>query len=164
MDNIKLTSGGYFKSLKIVFYSLVIGQVLFGLISFFLVNTNNFKSDGADLKSVFIYIIPFFVLVGFLLSNLIFKNKLKAIDRKSGLMIKLNDYRSALVVRYAVLEGPSLFAIITYLLTGDTIFLLFAIFIILYFLTIGPNSNKAIRDLELDSKDEQIISDPKMEI
>jgi hypothetical protein len=164
MDNIKQTSGTYFRSLLIVFYGLIIGQVFFGLISIFLVNTNNFKSEGEDLRSVFIYIIPVFALGGFILSNVIFKNRLKAIDRKSGLMIKLNDYRTALVVRYALLEGPSLFAIVVYLVTGDSIFILLAAFIVLYFLTIRPYREKAISDLDLDSNEEQIIYDPNKEI
>lgn len=163
MDNIKQTSGAYFSSLLIVFYGLILGQVVFGLISFFLVNTNNFKSDGAALSSVFIYIIPVFALGGFILSSLIFKNRLKAIDRRSGLMNKLADYRAALVVRYALLEGPSLFAIIVYLITGNTIFILFSAFIVLYFLAIRPNRDKAINDLDLDSNDEQILYDRNKE-
>lgn len=164
MDNIKQTSGVYFRSLIIVFYSLIIGQVFFGLISFFLVSTNNIKSEGADLRSVFIYIIPVFVLVGLILSNLIFKNRLKAIDRKSSLIIKLTDYRAALVVRYALLEGPSIFAIVVYLVTGDIIFILFAALIVFYFLTIRPNREKAIKDLDLSPNDEQILNDPIKEI
>lgn len=164
MDNIRQTSGVYFRSLSIVFYGLIIGQVFFGLISFFLVSTNNFKSEGADLRSIFIYIIPIFALGGFILSNLTFKNRLKAIDKKSSLMIKLTDYRAALVVRYALLEGPSIFSIVVYLVTGDTIFIILAASIVLYFLTIRPNREKAISDLSLDSNDEQIFYDPNKEI
>lgn len=164
MDHIKQTSETYFRSLLIVFYALIIGQVFFGLISFFLVSTNNLKSEGADLSSVFIFIIPVFALGGFISSNLIYRNRLKAIDRKSGLMIKLTDYRAALVVRYALLEGPSLFAIVVYLVTGNAIFILLAASIVLYFLTLRPNREKAIRDLDLDAKEEQILYDPSKEI
>lgn len=164
MDNIKQTSGTYFRSLTIVFYALIIGQVFFGLISLFLVTTNNFKLDGADLRSVFIYIIPVFALGGFISSNLVFKNRLKAIDKESNLEIKLADYRAALVVRYALLEGPSIFAIVVHLVTGDTIFILLAAFIVLYFLTIRPNKEKAVSDLNLDTNEEQIIYDSNKEI
>lgn len=164
MDNIKLTSGAYFRSLVMVYYGLLIGQVLFGFLSFFLVRTHILKSEGEDLSRIFIYIIPVFVLGGFIASNLLFKNRLKAIDQKSSLMIKLTDYHEALVVRYALLEGPTLFAIVVYMVTGNTLFILFAAFIVLYFLTIRPDREKAIRDLELDSKDEQILYDSNKEI
>jgi len=164
MDNIKQTSGDYFRSLIIVFYGLIIGQVFFGLISFFLVSTKNFNSDGADLRSVFIYVVSIFCLAGFILSNLIFKNRLKAIDKKSSLMIKLNAYRAALILRYALLEGPSMFAIVVYLVTGDIIFILLATLMVLYFLTIRPNREKVIKDLDLNPNDEQILNDPNIKI
>jgi hypothetical protein len=164
MDNIKLTSGAYFRALLIIYYGLIIGQVLFGFLAFFLVSTHILKSEGEDLSRVFIYIIPFFVLGGFIASNLLFKNRLKAIDQKSSLMIKLTDYRAALVLRYALLEGPTIFAIVVYLVTGNSIFILFAAIIVLYFLMIRPDREKAIRDLDLNSNDEQILYDPNKEI
>jgi hypothetical protein len=164
MDNIKQTSTEYFRFFIIAFYGLIIGQVLFGLLSFFLVSTNSFSSEGADLRSVFIYVVPVFVLTGFFLSNLIYKNRLKGIDRKSSLMIKLTSYRAALIVRYALLEGPSMFAIVVYLVTGDIIFILLAALVVFYFLTIRPNREKVIKDLGLDPNEEQILNDPNIQI
>ena len=68
------------------------------------------------------------------------------------------------MVRYALLEGPSIFAIVVYLVTGDTVFILLAAFIVLYFLTIRPNKEKAVSDLDLDTNEEQILYDPNKEI
>jgi MFS family permease len=164
MDNIKQTSGEYFRSLIIVFFGLIIGQVIFGLLSFFLVSTKRFSSEGTDLSSVFIYVVPIFVLAGFILSSLLFKNRLKAIDRKSSLMIKLDAYRAALILRYALLEGPSMFAIVVYLVTGGIIFILLAALIVLYFVTIRPNKENVIKDLDLNPNEEQILNDPNTKI
>jgi hypothetical protein len=164
MDNIKQTSGEYFRSLIIVFYGLISGQVFFGLLSFFLVITNHLSSDGSDLSNIFIYIVPVFVLAGFILSHLIFKNRLKAISKKTSLFSKLADYRAALIIRYALLEGPGMFAIVVYLVTGNIIFILLATLIVLFFITIRPGREKVIKDLELNPNDEQILNNPNSEI
>ena len=160
MDNSKQTSGEHLRSLIIVFYGLLIGQVFFGLISFFLVSTNHFNLEGADLRHVFIYLVPVFVLAGFSFSHLIFKNRLKAIDSKSSLLMKLTAYRAVLIIRYALLEGPTLFAIVVYLVTGDILFILLAALMVVYFITLRPTKEKVIRDLDLNPDEEQILNDP----
>lgn len=163
MENLKPTSEEYFKSLGIIHFALIAGQVLFGLLSCFLELTKSLEPSTTDAKGVLIYIAPVLVLGGFLFSNILFKNRLKSIDRNSEIMLKLTDYREALIVRYALLEGPSLFSIVSYLLTGNIIFILSAAIIVLYFLTLRPTKEKAIRDLELNADEEMILTDQKKE-
>lgn len=164
MENLKQTSEGYFKSLGIIHLALIIGQVFFGLLSCFLVLTNSLEPITANLKGVLIYIAPILVLGGFLFSNVLFKKRLKGIDAKSDLMSKLTAYREALILRYGLLEGPSLFSIISYLLTGDILFILLAAVIVLYFIMLSPTKEKAIHDLELNASEEMILEDQKREI
>ena len=80
--------------------------------------------------------------------------------RSINLSEKLIDYRSALIVRYALLEGPSFFAIVVYMFTGELMFLGMAVLIILIFLFISPSVEKAGNDLELGQKEKQMLADP----
>ena len=79
-------------------------------------------------------------------------------------MIKLDAYRAALILRYALLEGPSMFAIVVYLVTGGIIFILLAALIVFYFVTIRPNKENVIKDLDLNPNEEQILNDPNTKI
>jgi hypothetical protein len=164
MDPIKQTSGVYFRSLTVVFYGLIFGQVLFGLLSFLLMSTNKVVPEGENLKDVFIYIVPASALLGFILSNILFKNRLKLMDENSTLLMKLNCYRGALIVRYALLEGPSIFSIVVYMVTGYVVFLIISALIVIYFLTLMPGKEKAIEDLELSANDIEVIHDSSREI
>lgn len=157
MEKMKQTADEFFRAIIVVYYGLLIGQVIFGLLTVYLINYIQISPEGNDLKDVFLYIVPFFVVGGVIASYLVFNNRLKAIDPGCGLTLKLTEYRSALIVRYALLEGPSLFCIVTYLVTGYIVFILLAAFIIFIFLTIKPSRERAIRDLKPNADEEKAI-------
>jgi len=160
----KQTSREYFRSLVIIYYALIAGQLFFCLIAFFLHQTGNLDLGAKELTDIFIFIVPLFVIGGFFGSKIVFKNRLKAAKDQTNLFAKMTDYRGALVVRYALLEGPSFFAIIVYLLTGNLLFLGMSLLIIAYFFIIRPTSGDAITDLELSIIEEQLVNDPNSEI
>lgn len=155
-----MASKEYFKALKIVHFALLAGMVVFALISVFLNLTGTFSNENEFFKEFFIYIIPLFVLVGIVVSNVMFKKGLKQAKDKNNLLEKMNFYRSALITRYAPLEGSAMFAIIAYLLSGDLIILGLAIIVIFIFLFIRPTAEKAGNDLELDYTEKQILNGP----
>jgi hypothetical protein len=160
METKPQTSREYFRALQIIFYALIAGQVSFALVSVFLNQMSDFSSGTEDLRKIFLIIVPVFVIGGYLGSRFLFKNNLKTARSRESLTEKMNDYRAACVVRYALLEGPSFLAIITFLLTGDYVFLGITGFIIAIFLTIIPSQDKAVFELELNPYEEQKIRDP----
>lgn len=155
MDTKPQTPKESLASIKIVYYALVGGQVFFALVAYFLLNNYALELAGKDLKDVFIYIVPLFVVGGFAVGNILFKSKLITARIKPSLSEKLLDYRSALLIRYALLEGPSFLAIMVYLLTGYILFLAMAALVIAMFFTITPSIDRAVNDLELTPNDEQ---------
>ncbi len=157
---IRQTSREYFRSLQMVYIALIAGQVFFGVVSFYLNQFADFGAPGKELRDIFIYIVPLFIIGGTAASLLVFKNRLKVSAGKTSLNEKMTDYRAALIVRYALLEGPSFLALVVYLLTGDLLFLGMAGLIVLFFLTIMPTINKGVKDLELSPADEQLLNDP----
>lgn len=160
METNQLTSGAYFKSMQIVYYALFAGPLFMGIILFFLYQTGSLAATAQDLRDIFIYIVPLFAVGGLVSSNLMFRSLLTKIKSRQTLKEKMTEYRSALVVRYALLEGSSFFSIVAYLLTGDILFLGIAGLIILYFLLLKPTIARAVKDLELNPDDEHSLNDP----
>jgi hypothetical protein len=160
MQELHQKSGQYFKTLKIMHFAMLVGQVLFLFISIFLINVNGpFVVNDKELSGIFKFVVPFFAIAGLITSNFIYKSRLASIKIQSFLVKKINDYRAALILRYALLEGPSLLAIIVYLIFGDILFLSTAVLIMLYFLVIRPTTEKALEHLELNSEDARIMND-----
>jgi hypothetical protein len=85
------------------------------------------------------------------MSGMLFKQLLGKIKNDASFEKKLEAYRSAMIIRYALLEGPSIFSTVAYLLSGNIIFLAFSGVMILAFLMNMPSRNKAAQDLNLSS-------------
>ena len=156
----KLTSREYFKTMLIIWIALIGGQVLFGIITFYLNNNGSYDPQEKDLKDIFIYLVPVFAVYGVIAGSIIFKKRLNSSKKKTGLLEKLNDYRAALIIRYALLEGATFFSLVSYLMTGDSLFLYISILIIAIFIIIKPSTENVINDLELNPGEIQIISNP----
>ncbi|MBN2174651.1 MAG: hypothetical protein JW731_10990 [Bacteroidales bacterium] len=156
-----MTSREYFKGINIVYMALLAGQVFFILIALFLFYYGRFNVGAAELSEFLIYIVPVFVIAGILASNFLYRKRISVIKQKKELAEKLNDYRSILIIRLALLEGPSFFAIVCYLLTAQLIYLAFSALIIFIFLTVRPTRIRVITDLELNMDEQKRINDPE---
>jgi hypothetical protein len=154
------TVKSYFLAIKIIYYALIAGQLVFAFLTFYLIRSGLFDGEQTELINIFIYIVPIFVIGGLFISHLLFKSFLNTARGKKNLYEKLAFYRSALIIRYALLEGPSFFAIVVYLLTGDYLFLGMSGLVILVFFTLKPTVERAINDLELHSEESYAINNP----
>ena len=163
----QITSGQYFKSLSGLCYALIGGMVLFMVIAV-VATLNGVQLEGgrANLSdvhapnSVFYIVLAVFVLGGITGSFNLFKKKLTAAKQKASLSEKLQDYRAAIIIRYALLEGPGLFSIIVYFIIGEMTVLTATVVIILLMVYARPDRDKLINDLELSSGEAAIINDP----
>jgi MFS family permease len=155
----KQTSKQYFRSLTILYFGLLIGQVAFAAITLYLNLELLFQPDDS-LRDIFIYIVPIFVVNGFATGHLIYKSRLKKIKKHNSLTSKMGEYRGAMIIRLAMLEGASLFAIVVYLLTADLIFIAMSGLIIAFFIILRPTSDKISMDLELNSTEKLQIENP----
>jgi hypothetical protein len=68
---------------------------------------------------------------------------------------KLNRYRSILITYIAILEGPAVFAIIGFLLTGYFRFLAITFILLLNMFLKRPSKMRMISDLQLSSNEQQ---------
>jgi hypothetical protein len=153
------TSREYFRSLQIVFYALIAGQLIFAMIALSLRQTGSIDIvDGLD--DVFLFIVPLFIIGGVTGSWLFSRNRIKASILKTSLVEKMSDYRAIMIIRYALLEGPTFLAIIVFLMTGNLLFLGMAGIVIIIFLVLRPSPQRAVKDLQLNPVEEQSVLDP----
>lgn len=160
MQTKKQTSKEYFTSLTVIHAALMTGPILFGLVAFYLNASGQFTGDADNLE-VFQIIVPIIVVGGFIGSSLVSNSRLNVIRQKADLRDKLGDYRATLVVKYALLEGPALFALVCYILTASYLFLGLAGLMILALFIQRPTKFKTANDLRLDRKDRELIENPE---
>ena len=159
MENQPVTSKQYFRALSIIYYALMIGPLIFVGVVLFL------KSEIAlninpKLEFIITFITPVVVVVGFFFSRSFFKNQLEKIKRENDLILKMQKYRSALIIKYSILEFCLLIPAIATLLTENTIFLVFSIIVALLFFVDKPSAIRAARELELHPDDVQRLYNP----
>jgi len=157
---IRLTSKEYFRVLSIIYLALVLGQAAFAIIMWILVVTKNIQVTDPSLSNIFFYVVPGLTIVCIIGGNLIYRYRVSKLKQVSDLSLKMTDYRSAVISRFAFFEGASFFAIVTVMLTGDVRFLLSPLSIILCFFYWRPRITKIETDLDLNPEEISRIENP----
>jgi hypothetical protein len=156
-------SNNYLKTLKVIFAAMLGGQISFLGVSIFFIYTGALGLGSVSLREIFNFLVPISTLLGVAAGHLFFRGRLTQIKLKNSLIEKLNAYRTALIISFALLEAPYILAVVAYLLTASYLFFTIAILIIAVFFFLFPSKNKIINDLELnptESKDLETINAP----
>ena len=146
------TSKQYFRTLNVIHYALLAGQLLFAGVVLYLTYGKTQPVVGTQ-NRVFIYMVPLIALLAVLISQLIYRQKLKKLKSYPDLIPKMTEYQSIFIIRLALVEGASLFAIVVYLLTVEAIFISIGVLLMVYFVLLRPTRIKIAMDLELDASD-----------
>ncbi len=134
----------FFKQLNILYFSLLAGQVMFVVITF-LFNVIMNMTIGAD-HILFTVIVPIYAFIAFLAGNFIFKKKLEEIAGKP-LNNRMETYKTAFLIRLALMESVSFFTLVIYLISGNLIYLAFALLIIILYSLLRPSKEKITDEL-----------------
>lgn len=144
-QSIAFTPKSFIQRITIIYLALIIGQLLFAGVSYSIVETNFLSFDfGSD---VFVMLVPALAVGGAFASNFIYNKKIDELTSLESLNNKLIGYQTACIIRYALLEGPALLGIVTYMQTGNLFFLIIAGALIVYFITLRPTKEKIEMDL-----------------
>ncbi|MFN8257357.1 MAG: hypothetical protein U0W24_16810 [Bacteroidales bacterium] len=161
MQPLKQTTKDFFRANDILFFALLGGQVMFSLIMLGLLLTeDNVVQADANFVNILLVVVIFISATSVVASIKVYQLKLQSIPATVTLAEKLVQYRSACIIRWALLEFPSFLAIIASFLTGSIIFLALAGIVMVYFYTIKPTPEKAANDLNLDMNERIKITDP----
>lgn len=156
MDN-QQAPASYLKAFNILFFALLAGQTIFAAIALILRYSNSFTGGAEDLEKIFVYIVPAMYVIAVVWGTAMFKKKLPEIKSNSVLTEKLAAYRAVYILRFALIEGTTLLAIITYLITGRQMFIIFAALSIFTFFALKPSKNKLLNELDLSSAEAEMI-------
>jgi hypothetical protein len=145
------------KAIRVLYFALLAGQLLFTLIVTILVETgilsNGFRSVTLFFQVAVLVIAAATIPAAFFL----FRRRLSGISPEEGLDKKMEKYRAALILRMALCEMPVLFAIIAYFVTNNRSFLWMTILLIINFLFIYPSRNRIIDQLQLSSSEQSLL-------
>ena len=119
-----------FKANYILYYALIAGQVLLVLVISYLMMDSEITFNW-DISNPFHLIAPILMLSCISMSSLLFTKKMEEAKSLTGLSSKLEHYRSAIILRSALLEGANLICIIFYFLEQNYFFL------VLFFIGLG---------------------------
>ena len=150
----------FFNHLRMIYLAILSSQLLFGLLLILL--HEKMKKDITDdtLEGLLQYLVPAMIFIAYIAGQTVFRHKLGNAKMARDLAIKMNSYRTGLVVRFILLEGASLFSLVAYMLTGNIYYIGFSGLVLLYFLLLWPTRKKATEDMGLKRTEERKINDP----
>jgi hypothetical protein len=142
-----------FKVLQLLHRAMLAGMLLFSIIALYITITRQTThvtiSTGKALQIAVIAVAFLSVSGGFFLFN-------KRMQLTANMPIaseRMGVYRMSAIIRWAMIEVPVMFAIISFVLTGNYAFLALALAIMMVFVYTAPSKNKIIQQLQLDDKD-----------
>ena len=135
---------------NILFLALLAGQIIFGLLVLFVVNNGKMQFSIPPATDMFLIIVPVIALTSVAAGIFIFKLLLKKIAETEDMLAKLQLYLSATVIRLALIEGPSLLAIVCSMLTNNLFYIAISFLLIVYMISLRPTSYRIDNDINLN--------------
>jgi len=140
-----ITPESALKTLAFTHVALLAFQMLFAIVAF--AQTTRMYVSIMNMNDQFVFIVPVLALGGFFGGYLIFKKQKYALRDKDSLQERLAKYQSVLITRFMLIQGPSVFATVAYILSGNIFFLLITGLMCGYFIFLRPTREKIESDL-----------------
>ncbi len=144
----------FIKTLSSIHFSLLAG--LLGFAAFAYWQQDGFVA-GIDREDIFIYIVPIFAAIGYFLGKTLYQKSIQKIAKEESIVSKLGKYQTASIIKYALIEGPALIALVGYFLKGNAMHLVIALFLILYLFTQRPTKHKLTTELQLSVAEKEAL-------
>ncbi len=142
----------FLKTVSIIHIALCAVLMLLAIFVYF---KNGEFTARMNRQDIFIYIVPIVATAGYFLSLLVFKKQMESISREEILSAKLGKYQLASLLKYALLEGPGILALIAYFWSGNALYLVIAIALIIYLFSQRPTAEKIKKELPLTLEEQK---------
>lgn len=150
----------YFTMLRILHLALNVAVIAFGVVAHFVL----LPIQGAEAvtnTSLYVNLSAGYMIFAISIGYWLFGSQMKTAKAASNLSDKLNTYRSANIIRWALLEGAALVALVFYLLSGNVILLAIAGISLLILGLLHPNVMRLKVDLDLSQTELDRLDDPQ---
>lgn len=147
-----MNKGSTLKTLQLIYKALLMGQVLFaGIVVFIRAKGFGIENTVDENTSRILQIVALVTGFGCLWFGMRFYRKRIAEIRDANIAAseKLKQYQAASIIKWGLTEGPCLFCIVGYFLTGNWSFLALAGIIIFVFAGYNPQKSLVMRELGL---------------
>ena len=136
--------------LNIIHKALMTGQILFASVCIYLIYSKSVLPMGEEIDKVLQVAALVITVAGIFAGMTLFKKKLMQIrEMQTGAKEKFDLYRSACIIQWALLEGPSIFCIICFFLTGNYAFLAVVLVVLFLFAMTAPSKVKILLQLQI---------------
>ncbi|TFH20572.1 MAG: hypothetical protein E4H10_16510 [Bacteroidia bacterium] len=145
-----------FRAIKIIFYALNTGLLLFFMVGVYLngMQIPSFKQELDVLTIVSLFLLAT-IPVGYYISN----RKFDAIDAGEPFSAKWEQFQSAMIIRWAMIEGAALFSLVGLIVLQDAKQLILFIICILVLSTNSVNKEKATRLAKLNPEESKALGE-----
>ena len=140
------------KIIKFLHGALLAGQVLFAGVAV-ATGTKTLYFNARDTKDVFFFVAPALAFGCIIAGFFLFKQIIARLSQKTDLQSKVTGYQAAFITRAALLEGPSLFNIVAFMLSGNLFYLFISVLLMLILFQSRPTANRVAEDLQLGYDD-----------
>lgn len=137
-----------------MYFALLAGQIGMGLVACFVVSQGFSDARFRSVTYILLIVTAFLAIGAIAAGYILFNKRLDRLRALTDLSMKMQDYRAACILKWALFEGPCLFAMICYLLTGQVAFLGVAGLLVLNFLNNYPSKKKVVEELDVSSQEE----------
>ena len=144
------------KSLRILHVAFVMSQLIFASVVFYLIKGSQMQpvltelGDNEKIKTILVGLATVLIVGG----DGLFTRSISAINAGSlSVQEKLERYKKTAVIRYAMIEAPSLLFIIFALLTADAKNLVYAVVLILILIFTRPTLAGIAKQLKVTEND-----------
>lgn len=147
------------RAITVFFYAMILGLLSFSVIVFGLNMLEPPAINDESLARIFFIVALIIMAVSFTAATYLYKKRMAAArSQELNLIDKLTIYRSVLILYLALCEGPGLFAVITYFLTGYKPMLFLIAVNLLTMLLKRPEKSKIFNELELNSSEQSELN------
>ncbi|MDD4967963.1 MAG: hypothetical protein PHT07_00890 [Paludibacter sp.] len=160
METNQQSTKEFFKLASFIHLGLILGVVLFGMIVYFFLADFQHVDTTTEFPKLLVYLVPGLVVVGIVASNMMYRIRLNEVKERGDLKTKMQGYRESLIIRYMLLEGPALFALVAVFRTNNSSFMVYAGLMVVLMALKRPTLKSAIADLDLDQQEIALLEDP----
>ncbi|MDG1572007.1 hypothetical protein OZ410_06745 [Robiginitalea sp. M366] len=147
-----ISPGKWLQTQRLVHMGLVLGL---GASIVFLNMDNIPDVDFQSLDYLFPYGVPVLAAAGILLGAFLFRRQMVPLRKAGELDNKLNGYGTASLIRWGLVEGPAFLANIAAGNEGNAAYLILAVVLLLYIVTLAPTRQRVLNDLQLNPEQQR---------
>jgi hypothetical protein len=138
------------KKLQTLYRALLMGQVLFAAVAVFIRTQGVFSNVTEDVSRILQVVAVVFAFTSIWAGMSVYRKRVAALkDKDISTEKKIGEYTGISLMKWAMTEGPALFCMVGYLLTGNWSFIGLGAIVLFVFAGYAPQKSKIIAELGL---------------